>query len=131
MSDRNDLVPVDRSIESGRLHPLVYKILLGLAGLYVVAAWSFAGGGQTDLVLAIVSYVVLVGVGLPALLSVVRRMRARDPVKGRFSEWAEREIELQSGPVKGKDAAIEIALPIAAVAVGLVAFATTLHFAVG
>ena len=49
---------------------------------------------------------------------------------GKFDQWAERDVDLQTGPVKGKYAAIETALPIAAVAFGMTAFALVLHFSV-
>ena len=51
------------------LHPTVYKIVVGLAVWFVLAAWTFAGGGGTDLVLTVVSLFVLVSLGIPTLLA--------------------------------------------------------------
>jgi hypothetical protein len=46
-----------------------------------------------------------------------------------FGNWTKREVEISTGRVRGTLATMEILLPIAAVAVGMVAFALVLHFA--
>ena len=112
----------------------VFKVMLGLAGLFVLAAWSFAGGGLTDAVLAVVSYIILVYTGLMSLLWLTRRRHPRPDLgdgerADLFGSWTRREVEISTGPVRGSLAAIETLLPIAAVAVGMVAFAVVLHFA--
>jgi hypothetical protein len=133
MSDRS--LPHDRPT-SGRFHPHVYRLLAGLAAWFVLSAWCFAGGGQTDLALTAVTGLFVVSVGIPSLLALARRHHPPDPSTdradktGRFDQWAARDVDLQTGPVKGKLAAIETALPIAAVAFGMTAFALVLHFAV-
>ena len=63
-------------------------------------------------------------VGIPSLLALARRSHPPGPsadraeATGSFDQWAERDVDLSTGPVKGKFAAIETALPIAAVAFG-------------
>jgi hypothetical protein len=113
---------------------LVFKAMLVLAGLFVLAAWGFAGSGLTAVVLAVVSSIVLVYAGLVSVLWLTRRRHPRpdlgdgqstDP----FGSWTSREVETSSGPVRGSLATIETLLPIAAVAVGMGAFAVVLHFA--
>jgi hypothetical protein len=111
-----------------------FKGMLILAGLFVLAAWGFAGGGITDMVLAVVSYVVVVYAGLILVLWLTRRRHPRldlgDGEKtASFGDWTSRHVETSTGPVRGSLAAIETLLPIAAVAVGMVAFAIVLHFA--
>jgi len=116
-------------------HPALFKAALVLAGLFVLAAWGFAGSGLGDIVLAVVTYVFLLAAGLVSLLALTRRRHPRpdldegphagDP----FSRWADREVEISTGPVRGALATVETLLPIAAVAVGMVAFAVVLHFA--
>jgi hypothetical protein len=122
---------------SGRFHPYVYRILAGLAAWFVLSAWCFAGGGHTDLALGAVTGLFAVSVGIPSLLALARRAHPPDPSAeraeertGDFEQWAERDVDLQTGPVKGRLAAIETALPIAAVAFGMTAFALVLHFSV-
>lgn len=129
-----DRLPADRPT-SGRFHPYVYRILAGLAAWFVISAWCFAGAGHTDLALTAVTGLFAVMVGIPSLLALARRFHPPDTssgeeTTGRFGQWAEREVELSTGPVKGKFAAIETALPIAAVAFGMTAFAVVLHFSV-
>lgn len=132
MSDQ--ILPPDRP-PSGRFHPYVYRILAGLAAWFVISAWFFAGGGRTDLALVAVTGLFAMMVGIPTLLARARRAHSPDPSAdrdrtGRFDQWANRDVDLQTGPVKGKYAAIETALPIAAVAFGMTAFALVLHFSV-
>jgi len=118
---------------SGRFHPNVYRLLAGLAAWFVLSAWLFAGGGHTDLVLGVVTGLFVMSVGIPSMLARIRRFHRPPSVERpeRFEQWAERDVDLWTGPVKGKLAAIETLLPIAAVAFGMTAFALVLHFAVG
>src|SRR6266478_5632893 len=111
----------------GDFHPGVYKIVAGLAAWFVLAAWIFAGRGNTDFLLTVVSGFVLVAVGIPILLGLTERAnRSRDERRddgrqnkgAQFGDWASREVDILTGPVKGIVAAVETALPIAAVAVG-------------
>ncbi len=138
MSDQS--LPSDRPRTdrppSGRFHPHVYRILAGLAAWFVISAWGFAGGGHTDLALTAVTGLFALMVGIPSLLALTRRHHPTDPSAdradrtGSFDQWADRDVDLQTGPVKGKYAAIETVLPIAAVAFGMTAFALVLHFSV-
>jgi hypothetical protein len=45
-------------------------------------------------------------------------------------EWMSREFEIRRGRLAGADAAIEIFTPIAAVALGMAAFAVVFHLAI-
>ena len=125
---------------SGAFHPLVYKLMAGLAGWFVLASWTFAGGGATDLALTLVTFIFLVGIAIPSLIGRIRRAHRNErpdddeSTEGRdtvFANWAGDDVELWSGPVKGKFAAIETIVPIAAAAVSMTAFALVLHFTVG
>ncbi len=130
--------PVPRDCPtSGAFHPLVYKLLVGLAVWFVLSSWAFAGGWDTGLALGVVTFVFLVGVGIPSLLALTRRAHGDDrpdddqseTTRGsQFGDWAGRPVDLWTGPVKGVLAATETILPIAAVAFGMTAFALVLHF---
>ncbi len=128
-----DIGPADPSSHSGRFHPVVYKVLAGLAALFVISSWLFAGHGRTDYLLAVASGVVLVMAGLPALLGLTgraaRRRRGERAEQGEFGDWASRDVHLSTGPVKGIVAAVETIVPIAAVAFGMLIFGLVLHFA--
>jgi hypothetical protein len=125
----------DSRPHSGLFHPALYKVALLLAGLFVLGSWGFAGGGFTDVILAVVTYVFLLAAGLVSVLALTRRRHPRpDLDEGQkpndpFDLWAEREVEISTGRVRGRLATVETLLPIAAVAVGMVAFALVLHFA--
>ena len=125
---------------SGAFHPLVFKLMAGLAAWFVLSSWAFAGGGATDLALTMVTFIFLVGVALPSLIGRIRqahRMERPDDdesTTGRdtvFGNWIGDDVELWTGPVKGKLVTIETLLPIAAVAFGMTAFALVLHFVAG
>jgi hypothetical protein len=122
------------SLRPTAFHPGVFKGIVVLAALYVLAAWAFAGGGFSEMVLAVVSYVFLLAVALVSALWLTRRRHPRrDLGEGEgtdsFGSWTSREVDTSTGPVRGSLATIETLLPIAAVAVGMVAFAVVLHFA--
>ncbi len=115
-------------------HPTVYKIVASLAVWFVLGAWIFAGGGMTDYLLAIVSGVIFVTIGIPSLLALAQRAHhgREETARGegnRFGDWAAREVHIFTGPVKGKFAAIETMIPIAAVAIGMTVFGLIAHFA--
>ena len=127
---------------SDQLHPLVHKAAAGLLIWFVVAAWLLFGGeGYIDLALVMVSVLVFMALAIPATLwrarmAAQRRDAAADAAKsgepakpadaadeppesfrawlqGRFATWTDEE--------KPSTAAVEILLPLAAVAFGLTA----------
>jgi hypothetical protein len=121
----------NRSV-SDELHPLVYKIMAGLAFWFALSAWIFFGAaGYTDLALAMVSLFMLISVAIPFLIWMAWR---GSPVSGAehkgtqtFRDWAAGEFETWQGRVSGREAAIEVLLPLVAVAVGLAIFGIALH----
>jgi hypothetical protein len=114
------------------LHPYVYAAILALALLLVLSAWGFSGGqGETGLALTVVSLFVLVAVGLPTILwRIWRNHHARGAAQpARFADWAESEFVVWQGHLKGKEAAVLVLLPVAAVACGMTILAMIAHFA--
>jgi hypothetical protein len=141
------------------LHPLVHKAAAGLLIWFVVAAWLlFSGGaGYLELALAMVSVLVFMALAIPTALwragAAARRSedaadagnadatqdatrdatpRADQPteaspttfsawLKGRFATWTDVE--------KPSTAAIEVLLPLAAVAFGLTAIGIVFQLA--
>jgi hypothetical protein len=113
------------AIHSG-FHPLIYKAAIALVALFVIAAWvAFDRQSDIELPLAMLSVLLFVAVFLPYLLwRVWRTGQARPPtLKGNrgFWKWAEGSMEVGQGKLKSKDAAIDMLLPLASVAFGLVA----------
>ncbi|TYO67779.1 hypothetical protein FXV83_03120 [Bradyrhizobium hipponense] len=108
------------------LHPLVYKAAIGFVALFVIAAWlAFDRRSDIELPLGIVSVLMLVAVLLPYLLwRVWRTGQARPPTlrtnKG-FGKWMEGSTQVWQSRLKNSDAAIDMLLPLAAMALGLIA----------
>ena len=114
---------------SDQLHPSVHKAAAGLLIWFVVAAWLlFGGSGYIDLALVIVSVLVFMALAIPAALRrayvVAHRGEPADPAKessetfgawlqGRFATWTDQE--------ESSTAAMEVLLPLAAVAFGITA----------
>lgn len=115
---------------SETLHPYVYAAIVALALVLVLSVWGFSGGA-TGLALAVVSLFVLVAVGLPAILwRIWRNHRPRGQTRPvRFADWTEGQFVVWQGHLKGKEAAVLVLLPVAAVSCGMTIFAVIAHFA--
>jgi hypothetical protein len=121
-----DIVPRDRPALNG-LHPYVYGALAALALWFVVAVWSFASDGYADFLLAVVSGFILMFVAVPFVLSQVSRDDEADAdgasaPRRTFRGWASREFDTWQYRLKGAHAAVEVLLPMAAIAFGMTAF---------
>lgn len=115
---------------TARLHSRVYAALIGLSAWLVLSLWLFAGGGVADYLLFIVGGFVVVVVALQWILSRVGRNEgAGQPAEPSFHDWAAADFDTWQGRLPGKEAATQILLPIAAVAVGMTIFGLALLFA--
>ncbi len=121
-----------KSPSTDQLPNSVYAILAGLVLWLPVAGWGLAGAGYADLSLAVVSGFFLIVLAIPFLLWRVWRASGdpqseseREP----FADWAAGDFETWQDRVKGRNAAAEIILPIAAAAVGMTALAIVFHYA--
>jgi hypothetical protein len=114
------------------LHPLVHAAIAGLVLWFVVAAWMLFGGWEDmRLVLAVVSGFFFVAIAIPGTLWLTWR-KHRDPDAARsdgvsLREWAAGEFDTAQGPRNAADAAVEILLPIAAVAFGMTTMGIALY----
>jgi hypothetical protein len=108
------------------VHPRVYMALIGLALWFVLSVWGFAGDGYADYLLAIVSGFILIVVALTsALWWQWWRSQRPDPAQAEqesLRTWAAGDLDTWQDRIKGSNAAIEMLLPIAAVAFGMTAF---------
>jgi hypothetical protein len=113
-----------------RLHPSLYLALALLALWFVFSAWAFGGRAYTDYLLAVASGLMFIAVAIPAALWRIWRNHPHE--EGRretLREWAAlNEFRTWQDRVKAKNAAIEILLPVAAVAFGMSIFAIIVHF---
>jgi len=129
----NENVTRDRRFVSKRIHPAIYIAMIALVLWLIVSVWEFAGGGYVDYLLAIVSgFFLMVLAMIYALWRTWRKQQAPGvslSTPKSFRRWASDELDTWQDRVKGINAAIEILLPIAAVAFGMTAFGLVLHFA--
>lgn len=115
---------------TSRLHPRVFAMIACLALWLALSVWLFAGAGVTDYLLVIVCGFVFVAVMLPFTLSRIARRDGTELDTARtFHDWSESDFDTWQGRLSGSQAATQILLPIAAVAVGMTIFGITLHFA--
>jgi hypothetical protein len=132
-SGKHDMATGNEQPATKQLHPRIYAIAVGLAAWLVLSVWLFAStSGVTDYLLFIVSGFIVIAVGLPFTLSLVRRSRrATAELDGQrsFHDWAAADFDTSQGCLSGKAAAVQILLPIAAVAFGMTAFGVALHVA--
>lgn len=125
-----ELVRHNRPV-SDHLHPLVYKAMAGLALWYVLSVWVFFGEeSYTALALAVVSLFLFLAVGIPFALWLAWR---GSPISGAhensqtFHDWTSGEFETWQGRLSGAEAAVELLLPLAAVAFGLTILGIVLY----
>jgi hypothetical protein len=114
------------------LHPAVYLALVGLTLWLVLAIWGFGYDGQTDYLLAIVTGFLVIAVAIPSTLALmVHRQSNSDEqssAKTSLREWMAGDFDTWQDRVRGRNAAVEVLLPMAAIAIGMTAFAIVLHF---
>jgi hypothetical protein len=108
-----------------QLHPKVYASAIGLVVWFALAAWIlFDRQDDIGRPLAMVSVLLFVAVLIPlALAQVWRRHRAHDPHPEAitFREWRTGDFAVWGSRLHGTEAAIDMLLPLAAVAFGLTA----------
>jgi hypothetical protein len=113
-----------------RLHPMVQKAAAGLLIWFVVSAWLlFGGAGYIDLALTMVSVLVFMALAIPWAIwraGVVARRRdeatsAAETPSETFTTWLNGRFATWTDDENSSTAAVEILLPLAAVAFGLTA----------
>jgi hypothetical protein len=128
-----DLVRIERPV-SEFLHPLVYGGIAALALWFVISVWAFFGGAGYDaFALVVVSGFFLIALALPFLMwrswnNARDRDAASDP-RARLGDWLATEFGTSTGSRSAAVAALEILLPIMAVAFGITAFGIIFYLA--
>ena len=117
------------------LHPVVYRSMIGLTIWLVLSILVlFHRGAYASLNAAVIAFFFLVLLGIPLLLWTTWR-RNTDPHERHgyvapFREWRSHAFETWTGGISGHEAATQILLPIAAVAIGMTIFGLTFLLAV-
>jgi hypothetical protein len=109
-----------------QFHPGIYRAAVGLVVWFAAAAWIlFDRQSDIELPLAMVSVLLLVAVMLPWSLSLVwsrHRMPDERHQNGvSLRDWRRGDFVVWGGQLHGTQAAIDMLLPLAAVAFGLTA----------
>jgi len=113
----------------------VYRAIIGLTIWLVLSVWVlFSRGHLRGLTLSVITLFFLILVGIPVLLWLTWR-RNTDPreqhdLVAPFHEWASQSFQTWTGGVSGREASMQILLPIAAVAFGMTIFGLVFLFAV-
>ena len=108
------------------LHPRIYGLAVGLVAWFVLSAWVlFDRGGDIGLSLAFVTMLLLVAVVLPWAMSEIWR-KYRRPYEAHlqgtsFHDWRAGDFSVWGARLRGSHAAIDVLLPLMAVAFGLTA----------
>lgn len=126
--------PLHRPVHDD-LHPLVYKSMVGLTLWLVGSIWLlFDRGAYVGLNLLIVTVFFVIAVAIPVALWLTWRRNTPVDEQGgtdeRFGDWSAREFATWTGGISGKQAAMQILLPIAAVSIGMTIFGLVFFFAV-
>jgi hypothetical protein len=130
--NRNDSGTATPPRVTKRLHRRVYALLIGLSAWLVLSVWLFAGGGVADYLLFIVSGFIFIAVALPFILSRVGRSgdtADAGTAEPSYHDWAAADFDTWQGRLHGNEAATQILLPIAAVAIGMTVFGVVFHIA--
>jgi hypothetical protein len=121
---------------SDRLHPLIHLAAAGLLIWFVIAAWLlFGGSGYIELALAMVGVLVFMAIAIPLALwranVTAQRLDAGPSATEKTSEslarWLQGQFATWTGQEKGSTAAVEMLLPLAAVALGITALGIVLE----
>lgn len=109
------------------LHPVVYAALIALTAWFVLSVWTLFGTkAYTSVTDAVVTVFFTVAVAIPVLIWLTWRnncnVNSTKDVHPSFRHWRSGEFQTWTGGLKASQAAIEILLPIAAVAFGITAF---------
>jgi Mn2+/Fe2+ NRAMP family transporter len=115
------------------LHPLVYKMMVALTIWLLLSVWVLFGGAPySGLTFAMVTLFFVVFIAVPVLLWLAWRRNA-DPHDtrirgGAFRDWTTHKFITWTGRLSGREAAVQILLPLAAVSIGMTIFGLVYYF---
>lgn len=114
------------------LHPFIYRTIIGLTIWLVLSVWLlFNRGAGVALDLIVITVFFLIAVAIPLLIALTWWRDAAPDGRGssaeHFREWADCEFATWTGGLSGREAAMQILLPIAAVAIGMTIFGVVFY----
>ncbi|MBN8959997.1 MAG: hypothetical protein J0H71_02610 [Rhizobiales bacterium] len=130
----NQVIPSNHNrVHRDQFHPLIYRVAGGLAVWFAVSAWIlFDHRGYIGLALTFISILLLMALGIPLILwrQWWKYGRSKDDRRDAVSlrDWGSGDMDVWGARLHSKDAAINMLLPLAAVAFGLTAIGIVLLF---
>jgi hypothetical protein len=122
----------NRPVHDG-LHPLVYRSMIGLTIWLVLSVWAFFNrGAYIGLTLAMITLFFVILLAIPVVIWKTWQHNAppeetREPAES-FDAWASQRFATSTGALSGREAAMQILLPIAAVSIGMTIFGLVFYF---
>ena len=107
------------------LHPFVYRGMVALTAWLVLSVWLFFGrGAYVGLTLAVITVFFIIVVGIPVLIWLTwqRNAPAARGEDESLRGWLADEFRTWTGAITGREAAMQILLPLAAVSIGMTVF---------
>ena len=107
------------------LHPVVYRILVGVAVIWVLAAWIlFSGSGYTGITLGVVTLFTIVIVVIPLALRGLwlshPESHRQDGRTDSFRGWLGRDFDTWQSRISTRDALAGMLIPFGAVVLGAI-----------
>jgi hypothetical protein len=121
-----------RHVQHG-LHPFVYRSIVALTIWLVLSVWGFFNtGAYIGLALAMITLFFLIIMAIPIVIWMTWQHNAppeetRAPTES-FDVWASRDFATSTGTLSGREAALQILLPIVAVSIGMTIFGLVFYF---
>jgi len=121
-----------RTIHDG-LHPFVYRTIVALTIWLVLSVWVFFDrGAYVGLMLAMITVFFVIITGIPLLIWKTWQHNApreeTRTLKESFDAWASQNFATWTGALSGREAAMQILLPLAAVSIGMTIFGLVFYF---
>ncbi|WP_245450775.1 hypothetical protein [Borborobacter arsenicus] len=110
------------------VHPGAIDVALGASATLLVAAWAGFAGGETSLVLVVVTVIVLAFFGCLVGGGMMGRNMTPDRRQDRsFAEFLRGDVDIETGRISGREALMQIAaLPVTLAAGGIAIIAIAL-----
>ena len=111
--------PIANSLPTSGIHPVAIAIPLVAAAYLVVAFWVAFAGSELSLILAVVTLIVMMLLGLITACGAFARNVEPDGIPTRnFQEFFNGEVDVETGRISGRVALWQIATMPVVVAIG-------------